>query len=107
MEGLQGQPILKKSGRRGRRNRETGCDVYGENLVKATLPEGVWIYHHNGSNLQLHKIFRQSGICSDFEVEDFFLRKLREKAINPAQTVPLLSKKSKGYVPEGHQSWIA
>ena len=48
LEGLKGQPILQKSGRRGRRDRETECDVYGENLVKATLPGGRWIYHHNG-----------------------------------------------------------
>ncbi len=58
LEDLQGQPILQKSGRRGRRNRETECDVYGENLVKTTLPGGGWVYHHNGINLQLHKIFR-------------------------------------------------
>ena len=38
LEGLHGQPILQKSGRRVRRNRETECDVYGESLVKATLP---------------------------------------------------------------------
>ncbi len=38
LEGLQGQVILQKSGRRGRRDRETECDMYGENLVKATLP---------------------------------------------------------------------
>ncbi len=34
--------------------------------------------------MQLHKIFRQSGMCSDTEVEDYFLRKLREMAINLA-----------------------
>ncbi len=63
--------------------------MYGENLVKATLPGGGWTYHHNGINLRLHKIFRQSGMTSDMEVEDYFLRKLRETAINPVQFVPL------------------
>jgi hypothetical protein len=53
----------------GRRSRETPCDAYGENLVKATLPGGGWMYHHDGINLQLHKIFRQSGMVSDMEVE--------------------------------------
>ncbi len=46
--------------------------------------------------MQLHKIFRQSGMCNDTEVEDYFLWKLRETAINPAQFVPLLSKKPEG-----------
>ena len=58
LEGLKGHLILQKSGRKGRRNRETECDVYGENLVKATLPGGGWSYHHNGINMQLHRIFR-------------------------------------------------
>jgi hypothetical protein len=91
----------------GRKNRENPCDAYGENLVKATLPGGGWMYHHDGINQQLHKIFRQSGMVSDMEVEDFFLRKLRETAINPALSVPLLSKNLKGYVPDGHQTGVA
>ena len=41
------------------------------------------------------------------EVEDCFLLKLRETAINLAQFLPLLSKNLKGYVPDGHQTWIA
>ncbi len=73
--------------------------MYGKNLVKATLPGGGWIYHHNGINLQLHKIFKQSGMCGDMEVDDFFLRKLRETAINPAQFVPLLCRNPKGMCP--------
>jgi hypothetical protein len=40
------------------------------------------------------------------EVEDFFLRKLRETEINPTQLVPLMSKNLKGYVPDGHQTGI-
>ena len=39
--------------------------VYGENQVKATLSSGGWTYHHNGINLQLHRIFRQSGMVND------------------------------------------
>jgi hypothetical protein len=56
----------------------SNVDPYGENLVKATLPGGGWTYHHDGVNLQLHRIFRQSGMTSDMEVEDYFLRKLRD-----------------------------
>ena len=62
---------------------------------------------YNGINLQLHKILRQSGMCIDMEVEDYFLRKLRETAINPSQYVPLLSRNLKRYVPDGHQTGIA
>ncbi len=58
-------------------------------------------------NLQLHRIFRQSGMTSDMEVEDYFLRKLRETAINPRLSLPLLSRNLKGYVPYGHQTGIA
>ena len=41
------------------------------------------------------------------EVDDYFLWKLRETAINPAQYVPLLSRNQKGYVPDGHPTGIA
>ena len=51
LERVVGQTILQKSGRRGKHPRETVCDPYGENLVKATLPGGGWTYHHNGINL--------------------------------------------------------
>ncbi len=37
MVGLVGQKIRQKA-RRGKLERETECDAYGENLVKATLP---------------------------------------------------------------------
>jgi hypothetical protein len=107
LEGVVGQAILQKSGRRGRQLRETVCDPYGEILVKATLPGGGWTYHHNGIILQLHRIFRQSCMTSDMEVEDYFLRKVRERVINPVQIVPLLSTNLKGYVPDGHQTGIA
>jgi len=81
--------------------------VYGENLVKVTLPCGGWTYHHNGINLQLHKICMQSGMVSDMEVKDYFLRKLRETGISPTLSLPLLSRNLKGYVPDGHQTGIS
>jgi hypothetical protein len=40
LEGTVGQKILQKSGMGGRSHRETICDAFGENLVKATLPGG-------------------------------------------------------------------
>ena len=43
----------------------------------------------------------------DMEVEDYFLRKLCETAINPVTIVPLLSKNLKGYGPDGLQTEIA
>jgi hypothetical protein len=46
-------------------------------------------------------------MVSDMGVKDYFLRKLRETAINPAQSVPLLSKNLKGYVADGHHTWMA
>jgi len=73
MERMVGQAILQKTSKRGRQQRETLCDPYGENPVKATLPGEGWTYHHNGINLQLHRIFRQSGMTSDMEVDDYFL----------------------------------
>ena len=104
LAGLQGPPILQKSDRKGKRSRETGCDVFAENLVKATLPGGGWTYHHNDINLQLHRIFRQSGMYIDMEVESYFINKLMDMAKNPDQQVPILSKNLRGYVPDGHQT---
>ena len=37
LEGLVGQPIIQKLGG-NKPNRQTSCDAYGENLIKATLP---------------------------------------------------------------------
>jgi hypothetical protein len=62
------------------------------------------MYHHDGINLQLHKIFTQLGMTSDLEIEDYFLRKLKETAINSGQHVLLLSRNLKGYVPNGRQT---
>ncbi len=63
--------------------------------------------HHNDINLQLHKIFRQSGVCIDMEVENYFIHKLKEMAVNPDEQVPILIKNLKGFVPDGHQTGIA
>jgi hypothetical protein len=48
----------------------------------------------------------QTGMVNDMETEDFFIRKLSETAINPALSVPLLSRNLKGYVPDGYQTGI-
>jgi hypothetical protein len=77
------------------------CDAYGENLVKATLPGAGWTLHHDDINIQVHRIARQSGIVSSMEVEDVFMRMLQESAIVPDDSVPLLSKHLRGYVPDG------
>ena len=49
--GTTGATYLAEIRTEGKRTRETECDAYGENLVKATLPGGGWVYHHNGINL--------------------------------------------------------
>ena len=46
-------------------------------------------------------------MCIDMEVENYFLRKLKETAINQAMSVPLLSRNLKGYVPNRHQTGMA
>jgi hypothetical protein len=43
---------------------------------------------------------------SDMEVEDYFIRRLRQSAVQPTNQVPLLSKQLKGYVPDGRQTGI-
>jgi hypothetical protein len=57
--GLVGQTIRQKAGR-GKSVRETECDAYGENLVKATLPGAGWTLHHAAIKLQIHRVARQS-----------------------------------------------
>ena len=44
---------------------------------------------------------------SDMEVEDYFIRRLRQSAVQPTNQVPLLNKQLKGYVPDGMQTRIA
>jgi hypothetical protein len=76
-------------------------------LVKVTLPESGWTYHHDEINNQVHKIIRQSGMISQIEVEDYFIRKLQGMAVTPNDIVPILSKHLRGYVPDGRQLGIA
>ncbi len=106
MTGLVGQYIRQKTGG-GKKDRETECDAYGENLVKAALPGAGWTLHHDAVNLQGHRIVIHIGMVSIMEVEDPFLRMLRESAITPDDYVPLLSKHLKGYVPDGRQTGSA
>jgi len=106
LTGLVGQYIRQKAGG-GRKDRETECDAYGENLVKATLPGAGWTLHHDAVNIQVHRLARQTGMVSNMEVEDLFLRKLQESAIVQGGSVPLLNKHLKGYVPDGRQMGIA
>jgi hypothetical protein len=52
-------------------------------------------------------IAKQSRMNIDMEVEDYFIRMLRQSTIQPNNAVPLLSKQLKGYVPDGRQTRIA
>ena len=105
LTGLEGLYIRQKDGG-GKKDRETECDAFGENLVKATLPGTGWTLHRDFINIQVHRIARQSGMVGSIEVEDLFLRRLQESAIVPDEYVPLLSKHLKGYVPDGRQTGI-
>jgi hypothetical protein len=104
----------ERQGKKYCRSRAGGEDISAEQFVMPTartwskppFREEDGPYHQDGINLQLHRIFLQSGMASDVEVEDYFLRKLRETAINPVLFVPLLSRSLKGYVPYGHQTCI-
>ena len=91
MTGLVGQYIRQKAGG-GKKDRETECDAYGENPVKATLPGAGWTLHHDAINIQVHRIARQLRMVSSMEVEDIFMRILQESAIVPDEFVPLMSK---------------
>ena len=89
-------------------DRETTCDAYGENLVTTTLPVARWMNHHDGTNSQVHNMFRQLGMINDMEVEDYFMRRLQDRAlIQPQPNMPLLSNQRKGKVLDGHQTGIA
>ncbi len=52
----------------GRKNRETECDAYGEDMVKATLLGAGWTLHHDAINLQVYRIARKSGMVNSMEV---------------------------------------
>ena len=43
--------------------------------------------HHDSINIQVHRIARQSGMVSNMEVADLFMRKLHESAIVPGDYV--------------------
>ena len=51
-------------------------------------------------------IIRQSGMVSQVEIEDYFIRKLQGMAVTPSESVPILCKHLKGYVTDGRQLGI-
>ena len=71
------------------------------------MPRSGWTKHHDEINNQVHKIIWQSGMASQVEVEDYFIRKLQGMAVTPNDYVPILSKHIKGYDPDGRQLGIA
>ena len=98
--GLVGQMTRQKAGR-GKTVRETECDAFGENMVKVTLPGAGCTLHHDAINLQIHRVARKSGMVSTMEVEESFLRKLQESAINPESAMPLLGKSCEDFYRTG------
>jgi len=90
-----------------REDRISTCDPLGENLVKATLPGSVWTDHHDEINNQIHRISRQSGMVSKLEIEDYLTRKVQGMSITPIESMPILIKHLKGYVPNVRQLGIA
>ena len=46
-------------------------------------------------------------MVSDMEVDEYFMRKLHQGAIQPQPNIPLMSKQLKGYVLDGHHTGIA
>jgi len=46
-------------------------------------------------------------MVKNIKVEDLFLLKLQESEITPDESLPLLSKHLKGYVPDGRHTGIA
>jgi hypothetical protein len=46
-------------------------------------------------------------MVNQMEIEDHFIRKLQGMAISPLDTVSIMSKHLKGYVPDGWQLGIA
>jgi hypothetical protein len=86
---------------------QTRCDALGENLVKAMFIGYGWTYHYETINIQINKIARPSRMTSDAEIEDNFLRKLHEKAVQLDNSLPLMSMHMKGYVPDGRHTGIS
>ena len=75
LRGLAGQSIHQKSGEGNREDKISTCDLYGENLVKATLPGPGLTYRHDEINNQMHTIIKQSSMVSQLEIEDYLIRK--------------------------------
>ena len=100
-----GLDIKQKSGG-GRHDGRIACDAYGENLAKATLHGSGWTYHRGAINNVIHEIVRKSRMESQLEIEDYFINKVREMAISLENTVPILDKNLKGYIPNGRQSLV-
>ena len=73
--------IIKQIAGEGRQAKHAICDAYGEILTKVTLSGSGWVYHHDGLNLHVHRIAKQSSMNTDMEVEDYFNRRLRQSAI--------------------------
>ena len=46
-------------------------------------------------------------MVSQLETEDYFIRKLQGMPVTPNESVPILNKHLKGYVPNGRQLGIA
>ena len=75
--------------------------------MEAKLPGSGWTYHYDAINNVIHKIIRQSGMESQLEIEDYFIKKVREMAFSPKNTVPIMKKHLRGYIPDGRQLGIA
>ena len=100
LRGQEGQDIHQKL-EGVRDDKIVTCDPYGENLARAVLPGSGWTYHHDEINLQIHRIVRQSGMVSQMEIEDYFVRKLHDMSVTPRYSVSAMRKHLKGYVPNG------
>ncbi len=86
----------------------TKCDPYGENLAKAVLPGSGWTYHHDAINVKIHKLAKQTALNNESEITYYFMRKLKESAVQQDSHWPLLtSKQLKRYVPNGRRTCIA
>ena len=65
-------------------------------------------YHHDAINVHIHNVVKQSTLASDTEITYYFMRKLKESAVQQAAHLPLLTNMHlKGYVPDGRHTWIA
>jgi hypothetical protein len=102
MQGLVGQHISQE-----KTVRVVRCDAFGESMVKATLQDSGWTYHHDGINQQFHKITKQSSMANLMEIGHYFMRKLQEMVVPKETNGPLLSKHMWGYIPDGQQKGIA